>query len=270
MYFRFNFLLVFLNLNPHISIITITYNNCKGLEKTVQNFKQLNYTHKEMILVDGNSNDASIDFLKTIQSDDIKIISEPDKGIYDAMNKGIDLAEGDWCIFMNAGDVFSSSEILNHIPWENIKADVIYGNCIIHYDGGFQREMKAKNLNQLWKGLSFSHQSVFVKTHLLKENHFDLEFKYCADFYQLFSLYRQKKSFYYFDKTIAKIEAGGVSDQKRYKATNEVYKINKKLNPTFKIHFYFIPKIVWGFIVVKLKFLLPKSLILKLTAYKYK
>ena len=250
-----------------ISIITISYNNKISLTNTVKNVMNQISKNYEHIIIDGNSTDGTKKFLKTLSQ--ITWISEPDKGIYDAMNKGIQLAQGDWIIFMNAGDIFHSNTVLKEFENSNFNSDVIYGNCLIKYDNGFERISNPNSLNELWKGMSFSHQTVFIKTALLKENLFDLTYKYCADFNQIYGFYLSGKSFQYWNFLIAAIEAGGVSDSKRYLSTNEVYKINKKLKPKFKIHFYFITKIIWSFVIVKIKAILPKKMVKKLTQIKY-
>ena len=254
----------------YISIITITYNNLNGLKQTIKNIYSQTNSNFQHIIIDGNSNDGTKDYLKSLQLENLIMVSEKDKGIYDAMNKGIKLAQGKWIIFMNAGDTFSGENVLKEFIGKNFKSDIIYGNCLIKYDNGFERISKPKPLYELWKGMSFSHQTVFIKSKLIKQILFDLSYKYCADFNQIYSFYLDQKTFTYWNKKIANIEAGGISDSKRYISTNEVYKINKRLKPKLKNHFYFIPKIIKGFVVVKIKSILPKKLVKKLTKLKYK
>jgi glycosyltransferase involved in cell wall biosynthesis len=252
-----------------ISIITVTYNNISGLKKTIKNVHDQNVSNFEHIIIDGNSNDGTKTYLKTLSSQ-INWISEPDQGIYNAMNKGIKLAKGKWIIFMNAGDTFHSNSILNEFNTNDFKADVVYGDCSIQYDNGFERNRLAQSLDSLWKGMSFSHQSIFIKTTLLKTNNFNQNYKYCADFNQIFSLYKSETPFEYWTKKIAKIEAGGISDSKRYIATNEVYNINKKLEPKYENHLYFIPKIITGYLIVSIKSIIPKRIIKLILNLKYK
>ena len=253
-----------------ISIITITYNNLSGLKRTINNVEKQTFKNFQHIIIDGNSTDGTKDYLKSHELDHLTKVSEKDKGIYDAMNKGIKLANGEWIIFMNAGDTFSDESVLKEFIGKNFKSDIIYGNCLIKYDNGFERTSKPKPLYKLWKGMSFSHQTVFIKSKLIKQTLFDLSYKYCSDFNQIYSFYLNQKTFTYWNKKIANIEAGGISDSKRYISTNEVYKINKNLQPKLKNHFYFIPKIIKGFVVVKIKSILPKKWVKKLTKLKYK
>jgi len=249
------------------SIITITFNHIEGLKKTIQSVSNQNYKFKEHIIIDGNSTDGTKNFLEMLE---VKFISEPDRGIYDAMNKGIKKAKGDYVIFMNAGDTFNSKNVLVDFTTQNFKADVIYGNCYVEYAYNYGRLLKPNDLKSLWKGMSFSHQTVFVKTKLLQNNLFDINYKFCADFNQIYGFYLNGKKFTYWNNTISNIEAGGVSDAQRYISTYEVFKINKKCSPHLKIYFYFLPKIIYSFVIVKLKRILPTSIIKKITQLKYR
>lgn len=252
---------------PLLSIITVTYNNLSGLKRTIENVSHQFSNNFEHVIIDGNSTDNTKDYLNSLQNENLKWTSEKDNGIYDAMNKGINNSIGTWIIFMNAGDEFNTSFSLKNIPF-SLENKVIYGDCDITYPTGYSRTMKAAKLSQLWKGLPFSHQSVIVHRSLIKKG-FNTDYKYCADFYFFFNHYKNEKKWKYIPHPISRITAGGVSDQKRYLSTNEVYLINKKINSSFKIHFYFIPKIIISFIIVKLKSVLPKKWINTLYKIKY-
>lgn len=253
-----------------ISIITITFNNLKGLKDTINSVVTQSEFNYELIIIDGFSSDGTIEYLNTLNHENITTVSEKDNGIYDAMNKGVKLSNGEWIIFMNAGDVFNSNHVIKDFISNHFNEDLIYGNSVIKYNTGVIRSLSPKPLKCLWKGMSFSHQSVFVRSYLMKSKLFNSDYKYCADFNFIFSLYLNKKKFHYWNYPISNIEAGGVSDSKRYISTNEVYQINKKSDPTIKNHFYFIPKIIWSFVVVKIKSILPKKIVKKLTELKYK
>ena len=240
-----------------ISIITITFNNLCGLKSTVESVQALDYESIEHIIIDGKSTDGSVDYLTGIHNKNFKWISEPDKGIYHAMNKGLKLVVNNWVIFMNAGDLFHDKNTLSNIKFPENPA-VMYGNTQVLYETGFSRLMTIKPLSYFWKALPFSHQSVIVHQALLK-NGFDTAYTYCADFAVLYGLYQANTPFINTKITLANVSAGGVSDHKRYLATKEVYQISQKTSPSFKKHFYFIPKIIASFVVVKLKTILPKG-----------
>lgn len=254
---------------PSLTIITITFNNLEGLKSTLKSVSEQQNKNFEHWVIDGGSTDGTLEYLETYQKHPIQFISEPDKGIYDAMNKGIERARGSWTIFMNAGDFFAQSDVLSKVVFSEHLA-VIYGNSRINYEGGFERLMIAGETQHLWKGMSFTHQATFLKTSLIKERKYDLNYKYCADFNQIFGMYLEGLKFAKTTIIIAQIEAGGISDSERYKATAEVYSINRKLNPEATIHLYFVTKIVWGFISVKFKSILPQKWKNKLLERKYK
>lgn len=102
-------------MNNKISIITVCFNCADQLEKTILSYMSQTYNDKELIVVDGGSNDRTIEVINKYHENISKWISEPDEGIYDAMNKGLSLAVGEWVNFMNAGDVFTDKNVLTNI-----------------------------------------------------------------------------------------------------------------------------------------------------------
>lgn len=130
-----------MSINPTFSIVSVVYNNCDGLEKTIRSLIIQTYHNYEYIIVDGASTDGSIEIAKkyeeSFRSYDIsyRIISEPDNGIYDAMNKGVKQSNGDWLLFLNSGDTLASSEVLSIAScFCNSTIDVIYGGTMYKYN----------------------------------------------------------------------------------------------------------------------------------------
>ena len=171
-------------------------------------------------------------------------MSEPDEGIYDAMNKGIKIATGEWINFMNCGDSFLDMKVLNKIFIssilnENEGVDILYGNRVSVYSFGKYFHL-VDSLENFSKSFPIFHQSTFVRRVLLENNLFDLKYNICADYNQLFSLYKQGYVFKYIPQYISICECeNGVSTQlrnelKRVKE-NELI-INNKLS--FKSYFY--------------------------------
>ncbi len=111
-------------MNNKISVITVCYNAEQEIERTINSVLNQTYDNVEYIIVDGKSTDLTIDIINKYSSYISKIISEPDKGIYDAMNKGIRNADGDWVIMMNAGDIFSSDDVIESIFSRNIPSNI--------------------------------------------------------------------------------------------------------------------------------------------------
>lgn len=167
-----------------ISVITPSFNSSKYIERAIESVLQQNYENCEHIIVDGGSTDQTLNILKRYQH--LKWISEPDKGIYDAMNKGIKLAEGEWIFFLGSDDTFHSSQVLEHIfeDSDNDSFDVLYGNVksdhFINkspdgiYDGSFSVD---KLLHR-----NICHQGVFVRKEVFfKHGPFDLHYPVYAD-----------------------------------------------------------------------------------------
>ncbi|MCB0478353.1 MAG: glycosyltransferase [Crocinitomicaceae bacterium] len=253
-----------------LSIITINFNNREGLSKTFQSIRKIKNDQIEYIVIDAMSSDGSGELIKENEEwIDLSVV-ESDKGIYDGMNKGIALASGQYCIFINSGDLLVDTEILQHI--EKTKAmDIVYGNTLVHYDSGFERIAKAVPVSEIWKSLPFIHQSVWVKTDILKQELFDLNYKFCSDYESFCRLESKKYSFKQIDYTIAQIEAGGLSDEKRDEATAEVFEISKKYRNLSEEQIkWFKKEIRKGKKVQAIKKWVPKSLIKFALKMKYR
>jgi len=175
--------------NPRFSVITVTYNAEKVLEKTLQSVISQTYKEWEYIIIDGASKDSTLSIAENYKEQITKIISEPDKGLYDAMNKGITAASGDYVCFLNAGDVFHSEDTLQRIVESN-KADtlpdIIYGEtAIVNEQREFLHMRRLKTPEKLtWKsfkqGMLVCHQAFFAKRTIAEP--FDLSYRFSADF----------------------------------------------------------------------------------------
>lgn len=177
--------------HPKFSIITVTYNAEKVLEDTIQSVIFQTYRNVEYIIVDGASKDHTLEIVNKYHNRINKVISEPDKGLYDAMNKGIQLATGDYLCFLNAGDKFHDSETLQKVV-HTLKGqelpDVIYGEtAIVDEEGHFlhmRRLSTPAHLN--WKsfkqGMLVCHQAFFANRELAINRLYDLQYRFSADF----------------------------------------------------------------------------------------
>ncbi|PWE21613.1 glycosyltransferase [Aliarcobacter skirrowii] len=221
-----------------ISIITVVYNGEKYLENTILSVINQTYHNVEYIIIDGGSTDGTIDIIKRYEDKIYCWISERDKGIYDAMNKGIELASGEWINFMNAGDVFFDTNVLNSIflkkDFKDI--DVVYGNHNVIYKNK-TRIKKAGNIKNIWKGSQFCHQSTFVSAKVHKANKFNLSNRIGADFELFYTLYKKKMTFKYVNVIVANYSAGGLSDIKRLDSIIGRWNIIEK---NTKVNFYYI------------------------------
>jgi len=162
-------------MNNKFSVITVVYNAKDDLEKTVSSIQTQSFRSFEHIIVDGGSSDGTVEYIKSLKYDNTKFISERDNGIYDAMNKGIGLASGEYLLFLNAADTFSSDNVLENIA-NNIEQNnpkIIYGGANVYSEEGqFLSSLKPLDLNK--KNLNryatrvVCHQSIFVHRDIVK------------------------------------------------------------------------------------------------------
>ncbi|MFW5803804.1 MAG: glycosyltransferase family 2 protein [bacterium] len=253
-----------------LTIVTVNYNNYSGLEKTIKSIiKQTNKVF-EHIIIDGHSTDNSVDIIKKYQKHITFWLSEKDKGLFDAMNKGVSLSKGEYVIFMNSGDCFSSENVLEMIQPYLIGYDLIYGDNIITYPWlNYKRYRKAGEIKNLWKGLQFSHQSLFTRKSLLIEHPFNYQSYAGADTeFILYCYYERKCTFIKVNLCISEIEAGGVSDQKRN--VKDRLSILRNYDPNYKIHkLYYMIVFTYLKIVKLFKSIVPKKTLKVLYSLKY-
>lgn len=253
---------------PLLTVITIVRNGDQFLEQTILSVINQQYTNIEYIIIDGGSIDTTLDIIKKYENKIDYWISEKDNGIYDAFNKGIKLSTGDWINFMNAGDKFVNNDICKSVINEIItkKFDIIYGDYVAkNIENNSEIYVKAKLLDKIWKGMIFSHQSSFIKLHLLKENLFNLNFKIAADYNQILSLYLKNKIFYYLPLVFAKTQIGGVS-YSNYRTILEQIKIIHSHKPFSLKLFYSIYPLILSIVT----FLMGKRITNFIRHFKWK
>jgi len=208
-----------MNLNiPKISVITVTLNAAYNLAKTLESVTGQDYTDLEIIVIDGGSTDGTVEVIRTFSDHIACWISEPDQGIYNAMNKGLAVAKGEWVNFMNAGDVFFNSGVLTDVFKNEVEdAGVVYGDSIANYNS-FKAMRKALPVKELWKGMICCHQAMFFRTSLIKNMAYRPELYYSADYELIYRLYNAGKNFRYIPMTIAVFDTRGASNQNMVKS----------------------------------------------------
>ena len=204
---------------PLITVVTVVRNGEKTLEETILSVINQTYTNIEYIIVDGASTDGTLEIIKKYEDRIDYWISELDKGIYDAMNKGIDLVTGEWINFMNSGDYFAKNDVLEKVfvqkNWDGV--DIIYGNAIMINKYDCKVEIIAgENSATLKNGPIYRHGASFVKASLHKEVKFDLsktkKLKYALDFNCIITLLNMKKVFKKVDIVILCYDEEGISN----------------------------------------------------------
>ena len=225
---------------PLISVITVSYNAVSTIEQTILSVLNQSYTNIEYIIIDGGSTDGTVDIIKKYADKIAYWVSEPDQGIYDAMNKGIDRASGEWINFMNSGDSFFSlntiADVFNDVKSKDVA--VIYGDRVSVYTFG-KYYHKTDSLDSFEKNFPIFHQSIFADTTLLKKYKFDLKYKICADYNQFFILYKLGYKFQYIPMYLSVCECEtGVSTllkNELLKYKEDYLIVNGKLDSFFKV-----------------------------------
>ncbi len=202
-----------------ISVITINYNNAEGLEKTISSVINQSFRNFEFLIIDGHSSDKSVDIIK--QSNRIDFwLSEKDKGIYDAQNKGIKQAKGDYLLFLNSGDTLFDNNVFQKFSdfSGNEKDGIVYGNTNLITENKSNELLvpsQKLDLNYLFRH-NINHQSCFIKRNLFeKYGLYSLKYKICADFDFFFKVFVAEPEVYrYHNFTVCNYEVGGLSSNK--------------------------------------------------------
>ena len=178
------------HLTPTFSVITVCYNAGAVIEDTIQSVISQTYHHVEYIIIDGASTDKTYSIIHRYREHITRVVSEPDQGIYDAMNKGIALATGDYLCFLNAGDSFHEDDTLQQMVHTlrdtDELPDVLYGETqLVDREGHFVRMRRLSAPERLtWRsfrwGMLVCHQAFFAKRSLAEP--YDLRYRFSADF----------------------------------------------------------------------------------------
>ena len=255
-------------MQPKFSIITVSLNTLNDFKKTFKSIIQQKFKNFEIIVIDGDSTDGTIDEIKKNKNYIKNYIIEKDNGIYDAMNKGINYTNSEWTIFLNSGDTFFNKDVLFNISSLELKnIDIIYGKTAIS-NLGIQYSDNPLKINKKISLMPFCHQSCFVKTKLLKKK-FDLKYKVSSDFNFIFDCINKNKNFFFTNFFISRIKAGGLSDKKRQSVFNENIEILKKNKLTYQANILYLYKAKEYFLSFIKKFL-PKKFLIYLLIFKNK
>jgi putative colanic acid biosynthesis glycosyltransferase len=204
---------------PLFSVITICFNNVAGLRKTQLSIESQTCTDYEWIIVDGNSSDGTVEYLNRIRSNKTRFISEADSGIYDAMSKGLNLARGEYVIFMNSGDIFAEDNVLDCIR-TTIGTDrpkLIYGDSYEQEgDMRFYKPARAPASNSY---VMFTHhQSIFYARSVAIKVGFDNSYKISGDWVMTGRVLAQAGNHLLgVPFAVSTFERGGVSQSKKYR-----------------------------------------------------
>lgn len=195
---------------PLLSIVTICFNDLAGLKKTEKSIRKIPelLAYAEWIVIDGGSNDGTLPHLYSNTTVN-NFLSEPDDGIYDAMNKGIALSDAEYIIFMNSGDEFVNfKNVLEML--KSKKFDVISASSEV-VSGSFKRIRPARTAIYIWHGIPAVHQSIVYRGRICKEILYDKRFLICGDYAFTAEFYKRGYKFGICDEVSSRFTVGGIS-----------------------------------------------------------
>jgi glycosyltransferase involved in cell wall biosynthesis len=239
-------------MKPTLSVITIVYNNERDIERTMLSVLNQTYQQIEYVVVDGASTDSTLDIIKRYENRIARLISEEDNGIYDAMNKGLKLATGDYVIFMNSGDEFYANDTVEKVFASADDADIYYGETEMINDQlqslGERRHKAPENFT--WRsfnyGMSISHQAIYIKRSLTEP--YDPKYQLSADIDWIICAAKKAKKIVKVEGYVAKYLVGGMSKTKHRQSLAERFDIMKRhygLIPTVLNHVVIAFKLGW-------------------------
>lgn len=233
---------------PKISIIIVVYNAAEMLRRTLCNVVRLRYVDAEIIVVDGASKDGTVAVIREFEERITRWVSEPDGGIYDAMNKGLGMATGDYIWYVNAGDTIYDECVFEGV-FDSDWADVYYGETMMVSPAGEQLGLRKKKVpeNLSWKslknGMVICHQSFIVRREIAPT--YNLDYKIAADVEWELLCLKAARTTHNLHRIVSVFETGGVSTSRRKAALVERFKIMRKyfgLVTTIAVHVKFLFK----------------------------
>jgi len=237
---------------PTLSVITVVYNNARDIERTILSIVNQTYTNIEYIVIDGKSTDGTLQIIERYKEHIAQLLSEKDKGIYDAMNKGLQLATGDYVIFMNSGDEFFESTTVEKVFDTAPDADIYYGETEMVNDA---RESLGRRRHKIpekftWRsfkyGMSVSHQAIYIRRSLT--GLYDSRYQLSADIDWILNAAKKAKKIVRVEGYVAKYLVGGMSKARHRQSLKERFDIMKRyygLIPTVFNHFIIAANLGW-------------------------
>ncbi len=226
---------------PTLSVITVVYNNARDIERTIRSVVGQTYPHIEYLVVDGGSTDGTVAVIKQYSDRISQWVSEPDKGIYDAMNKGLAMATGDYVLFMNSGDEIYAPDTVARIFATEPGADIYYGETELFDDNweslGLRRHHVPERFS--WRsfryGMNVSHQAIYIRRSIV--GRYDTQYQLSADIDWVIRAAKQAKRAVNTRMLVAKYLVGGLSKKRHRQSLVERFRI-------FTKHYGLLPNII--------------------------
>ncbi len=237
---------------PVLSVITVVFNNVKDIERTMLSVLGQTYERLEYLVIDGKSTDGTVEVIEKYRTRLAVFITQKDAGIYDAMNKGLSKATGDYVVFMNSGDEFYKKDTVKEVFATAADADIYYGETEMinrQLQSLGQRRHKAPE-NFTWKdfkyGMSVSHQAIFIRRKLVEN--YDLKYQLSSDIDWILTAAKKARKMVNVHQYVAKYLVGGISKKKHVQSLRERFAIMRKhygLLPTVFNHLIIAFNLGW-------------------------
>lgn len=226
---------------PTLSVITVVYNNARDIERTIRSVVGQTYPHIEYLVVDGGSTDGTVAVIKQYSERISHWVSEPDKGIYDAMNKGLAMATGDYVLFMNSGDEIYAPDTVARIFATEPGADIYYGETELFDDNWESLGLRRHHIPERfsWRsfryGMNVSHQAIYIRRSIV--GRYDTQYQLSADIDWVIRAAKQAKRAVNTRMLVAKYLVGGLSKKRHRQSLVERFRI-------FTKHYGLLPNII--------------------------
>ncbi len=217
---------------PSLSIITVVYNNVRDIERTIQSVIGQTYPHIEYVVVDGQSTDGTVNVIKRYDTQISRWVSEPDKGIYDAMNKGLAMATGDYVLFMNSGDEVYAPDTVERVFATAPDADIYYGETELFDDKWESLGLRRHHIPEhfTWRsfrfGMNISHQAIYIRRALAEP--YNTQYQLSADIDWIIRAAKKAKLTVNTRQIVAKYLVGGMSKKRHRQSLLERFHIFSK------------------------------------------
>jgi glycosyltransferase involved in cell wall biosynthesis len=234
-----------------VSVVTVVRSDAPGLALTMESVAAQDYSPLEYIVVDGASTDGTLGVLRGREAEITRWVSEPDGGIYEAMNKGTRLAQGEYVCFMNAGDAFVSPTTISLMFNPSPTAELVWGDCIIESARGEEYDCARYVLKTLHRQMTVSHQSLFAKRQALLDRPFDESFRIAADYDFLCERLLDGASWEYKPFPVSRINDRGASARVFSTSIREKRRVSLSRFPEKKVPVFFYYSLLWLYMHAK-------------------
>lgn len=222
-----------MNSPPVFSVITVCRNNLQGLKLTFESIRTQTFQDMEWIVIDGNSTDGTVEYMNNLHFPN-SFLSEPDGGIYDAMNKGVKFVNGRFVVYMNSGDTFFDDTSLqlahNLITKQTQQVDILLCGFELMLPNGMFIQKKPRNLaNYIWHGMPTCHQAILFSRKSIEENPYDTSYKISGDYQLLASIFSKGCRAIYSKHPFTVFEVGGASFSHPWLLMSEAYRVKREV-----------------------------------------